>query len=73
MKPRTAGQRIRAMREAEGVSQTELADRLAIRQAYVSDLERGARNASLELLWAIAQALEGDPHELDSRLCPWGK
>lgn len=49
---------LRAIREASGLSQEELADRLEVGQSYISRLER-RDNITLATLASIAQALGG--------------
>jgi DNA-binding transcriptional regulator YiaG len=44
------------MRTGAGISQTELARRMGVRQPYVSDLERGGRTPTLATLNRVAQA-----------------
>ena len=41
-----------------GISQEELAERAALHRTYVSDIERGTRNLSLESIERLAGALE---------------
>ena len=48
---------IRRYRDAAGLSQQELADRVGISKSYISSLELGYRAPSLNLL-KIAQTLE---------------
>jgi len=50
---------IRIVRAVQDVSQRELAQRTGISQAYLSQIERGHRRASPELLQRLLQALEG--------------
>src|SRR5947209_6663335 len=52
------GATIKAERFALGISQEELASRAGLHRTYVSDVERGARNPSLESVEKLAQALE---------------
>lgn len=52
------GAAIKAERSALGISQEELAYRAGLHRTYVSDLERGARNPSLESVEKLARALE---------------
>jgi CheY-like chemotaxis protein len=52
------GAAIRVGRLALGISQEELAYRAGLHRTYVSDLERGARNPSLESVGKLARALE---------------
>src|SRR5204862_2030876 len=49
---------VRACRDRLGISQEELADRAGLHRTYVSDVERGARNLSLESIEKLAHALE---------------
>lgn len=49
---------LRAIREASGISQEELAERLEVGQSYISRLER-RDNITLATLAGIAQALGG--------------
>lgn len=52
------GMRIRYLRKKKGLSQLELSLEAGINKNYISDLERGARNPSLEILDKIAVALD---------------
>jgi CheY-like chemotaxis protein len=52
------GAAIKAERSALGISQEELAYRADLHRTYVSDVERGVRNPSLESVEKLAHALE---------------
>ena|ERR1700730_6327165 len=52
------GAAIKAERSALRISQEELAYRAGLHRTYVSDVERGARNPSLESVEKLANALE---------------
>lgn len=52
------GAAIRKRRQELNISQEELADRAGLHRTYVSDIERGARNISLENIERIAGALK---------------
>jgi CheY-like chemotaxis protein len=52
------GMAIRTQRTALGISQEELAYRAGLHRTYVSDLERGARNPSIESIEKLAGALQ---------------
>src|SRR5437762_12318139 len=59
---------LRAFRGRLGISQEELAGRAGLHRTYVSDIERGARNLSLESIDTLAKALEVPVSTLFSRL-----
>ena len=48
---------IKRERKLLGLSQGELAERSGVHRTYVSDLERGARNPTVEIVAKLAQAL----------------
>ncbi len=52
---------VRRHRLALGITQAELAARLGIDRAYVSALERGLYNPTIERLDQIARVLQVDP------------
>src|SRR3979409_242689 len=52
------GTAVRARRKRLGISQEELAGRAGLHRTYVSDIERGARNPSLESIDKLARALK---------------
>src|SRR5438477_9879125 len=49
---------VKAGRSRLGISQEELAGRAGLHRTYISDVERGARNLSLESIEKLAAALE---------------
>lgn len=49
---------LRKWRNRRGLSQEELAERADLHRTYISDVERGARNLSLESINKLANALE---------------
>ena len=55
---------IRRYRDAAGLSQQELADRVGISKSYVSSLELGYRAPNLNLLVKIARSVGVNPGEL---------
>lgn len=50
------GQRIKELRTKEGLSQEEFAFKCDLDRTYITSLERGKRNISLENLEKIAKA-----------------
>lgn len=51
------GQTVRKVRLEQGMSQEELADRCGLHRTYISDVELGKRNLSLENIERIAVSL----------------
>ncbi|HBW39021.1 helix-turn-helix domain-containing protein [Desulfosporosinus sp. BICA1-9] len=58
------GNRVRKLRQAQGISQEELAFSSDLHRTYISDIERGARNVSLDNINKIAIALDVAPKDL---------
>lgn len=57
------GARIRAVRLAKGLSQTEVARRIRGYQQNVSRVERGTENLTLDVILQLANAIGVDPAE----------
>jgi transcriptional regulator with XRE-family HTH domain len=55
---RRVGRNIKAIREAKGWSQEELAHQAQLHRTYVSGVERGVRNPTLTVLERFALALK---------------
>src|SRR5262245_7243996 len=55
---REFGAAVRAHRLRLGISQEALAERAELHRTYVTDVERGARNLSLESISRLARALD---------------
>lgn len=51
------GASVRSRRRQLGISQEELAERADLHRTYISDVERGSRNVSLENIERLASAL----------------
>mgnify|MGYP001557998477 CR=1 FL=1 len=54
---KTFGKNVRANREAKNLSQEQLADLCGLHRTYISHVECGKRNVSIENIQKIAQAL----------------
>ena len=52
------GLRIKTLREKRGYSQQKLADGAKITQKYLSEVEKGKRNASVEVITMLAATLD---------------
>jgi transcriptional regulator with XRE-family HTH domain len=72
LSPATAslGERVRARREALGLSQEALAHQTGVHWTFLGQVERGRRNISLHNLLKVAQGLGIDPGELVQGLQP---
>lgn len=66
------GRRVRAERERQGLSQMAFAEKVGLHFTYVSSVERGERNISLENILRLAATLGVDPAVLVERLRPEG-
>ncbi len=64
---------MKTWRKRLGISQEELAERAELHRTYVSDVERGARNLSLESITRMARALAIPVSELFPNEVPVGK
>ncbi|MBD2781594.1 helix-turn-helix transcriptional regulator [Xenorhabdus sp. 42] len=58
------GQRIRYLRKESGMSQEAFADKCGLDRTYVSGIERGVRNPTLEIIYVIANGLQIELNEL---------
>jgi XRE family transcriptional regulator, regulator of sulfur utilization len=58
------GENIRTARRQAGLSQEKLAEKADLNSAYLSDVERGEENVSVDTLIRIAKALGTTAHEL---------
>lgn len=55
---------LRRLRAEVGLSQEDLADRAGVHRTYISSVERGQRNVSLENIFGLAVALGVDARDL---------
>lgn len=58
------GKNVRRFRLEAGLSQEELAFEADMKRSYVSDLERGVRNPTVQALGRLAIALKVEPYRL---------
>jgi transcriptional regulator with XRE-family HTH domain len=54
------GRAMRQRRKALGLSQEELGDRAGLEQSYISNIEAGVRNVSIDNIARIAKSLDVD-------------
>lgn len=52
------GQRVRTLRKEKGLSQEAFAERCGLDRTYISGIERGVRNPTLEVIMVIAAGLK---------------
>jgi transcriptional regulator with XRE-family HTH domain len=64
------GERVRARREALGLSQEALAHQAGVHWTFLGQVERGRRNLSLHNLLKLAAGMGVDPAELVRGLHP---
>jgi len=55
---------IKQLRIQRGLTQEHLAEKASLHRTYLSDIERGARNPSLETLVRLATALQTSLEEI---------
>lgn len=58
------GLKVKELRVASGLSQEAFADRCGFARSYLSRIERGGSNASLDAIQVLAEALEVEPWQL---------
>ena len=58
------GYNVRTIRIQRGISQKELARRVGVSQAHISDIERNKRRASISVLLKIMEALKCSPTDI---------
>jgi transcriptional regulator with XRE-family HTH domain len=61
---KTVGENVRRIREARNWSQDDLSEASGLHRTYISGIERGARNPTVEVLSRLAVALEVDTSRL---------
>lgn len=58
------GQSIKRHREAQGLSQEELAEESGLHRNYIGGIERGERNVGVRAIFRLARALKVTPAKL---------
>lgn len=52
------GEKVKTIRKSQNVSQEKLAELAELDRTYISDIENGKRNVSIETVFKIAKALD---------------
>lgn len=60
----TFGRNVRQARKDKGWTQEQLAFEAGVKRAYLSEVENGQRNVSLDVVEKLAKALGIGPHAL---------
>lgn len=60
----TLGNNVRRVRESKGWSQDKLSEESGLHRTYISGIERGVRNPTIEIVQEIALALGVSPSQL---------
>jgi transcriptional regulator with XRE-family HTH domain len=58
------GRRVKHLRRLRGLTQEQLAEHIEINPKYLSSIERGVENPTLDLLCRLARGLQVDLYEL---------
>ena len=58
------GKNVRRLRESKGWSQDKLSEESGLHRTYISGIERGIRNPTIEIVREIALALKVKPEQL---------
>lgn len=58
------GKKLKEIRKSENLTQEKLAELASIDRSYISDVERGVKNISLEKIGKLAEALDMQIWEL---------
>jgi transcriptional regulator with XRE-family HTH domain len=58
------GKRVREVRHERGWTQEQLAFEAGVKRAYLSEIENGQRNVSLDVVEKLSKALDVSPHNL---------
>jgi transcriptional regulator with XRE-family HTH domain len=61
---RQFGLEIKRRRTEMGITQEEFADRSGLHRTYISGIERGGRNPTIDIVFEIARALACDPADI---------
>lgn len=61
---RAVGKRIKAVRQRNGLTQDQLAEQVGLSSKYISGIERGVENPTMDILIRVAKVLGIEPYDL---------
>ncbi len=61
---RAVGKRIKTVRQRRALTQDQLAEQVGLSPKYISGIERGVENPTMEILLRVAKALGVEPYDL---------
>ena len=61
---RAVGKRIKVVRQGNGLTQDQLAEQLGLSSKYISGIERGVENPTMDILLRVAKVLNIEPYNL---------
>ena len=61
---RAVGKRIKIVRQRSGLTQDQVAEQVGLSPKYISGIERGVENPTMDILLRVAKILEVEPYDL---------
>ena len=61
---RAVGKRIKIVRQRNGLTQDQLAEQVGLSPKYISGIERGVENPTMDILLRVAKMLGVEPYDL---------
>jgi len=61
---RAVGKRIKIVRQRSGLTQDQLAEQVGLSPKYISGIERGVENPTMDILLRLAKMLGVEPYDL---------
>mgnify|MGYP001191846828 FL=1 len=61
---RAVGKRIKIVRQQNGLTQDQLAEHVGLSPKYISGIERGVENPTMDILLRVAKILGVEPYDL---------
>ena len=61
---RAVGKRIKIVRQRSGLTQDQLAEQVGLSPKYISGIERGVENPTMDILIRVAKMLGVEPYDL---------